>query len=134
MASTFAYGVLPMEGPSSSTLRGTIRLCSLRDAVLPTPSISHNRNLCQVTNGPYRNHNRGQRICSQRVDDEVVRCSTLWNRTSGSLIIAFLTAEDALRMPFAYWPIAGTAYSQPPPPPTRAAECRDHGECVYNTS
>ena len=30
MARTFAYGVLPMEGPSSTTIRGTIQLCFLR--------------------------------------------------------------------------------------------------------
>ena len=37
----------------------------------------------------------------------------LWNRTSRSLIIAFLAPDDVLRMPLAYWPIAGAAYSQP---------------------
>ena len=30
-----------------------------------------------------------------------------------SSLIAFLAPDDALRMPLAYWPIAGAAYSQP---------------------
>ena len=36
MASTFAYGVLPMEGPSFATIRGTIRLCSLHSLTQTT--------------------------------------------------------------------------------------------------
>ena len=123
--------------------RGTIQLCSLRSLTQTTglraswsprssiwyPAVewvdiarcSHHQLHRYLTSGISARsrkaqtvfHNLGQRICSQRVDDEVVRCSTLWNRTSWFLIIAFLTADDALRMPLAYWSIAWAAYSQP---------------------
>ena len=39
MASTFTYGVLPMEGPSSTTIRGSIQMCSLCSNWSPRSSI-----------------------------------------------------------------------------------------------
>ena len=126
MASTFAYGVLPMEGPSSETIRGAIRLCSLR-------SLTQTKGLCGVqvgaqaasdtqlwnestlrdavfTNsidisqqeplpGDERAHdvfiNRGQRICSQRVDDEAIGCSTSATGRAGLQLSPF--SRQAMR-------------------------------------
>ena len=142
MANTFAYCVLPMEGPSSTTIRGTIVLLALvvancrftwvqvgapgtaSDAQLWNESTLRDAFITNFIDIPQQEPLTGEDrpIPHFIIGDNAFALNNgwwsrsmqhLWNRTSGSSIIAFLAPDDALRMPLAYWPITGTAYSQP---------------------
>ena len=76
-------------------------------------------------------HNRGQRICSQRVDDEAVCCST--SGTGRAVLQLSLFSHQTMRWE-CLWHTGQSLGLPTHNPSTRAVECRNYGECVYYTS
>ena len=157
MASTFTYGVLPMEGPSSTTIRGTIQLCSLRSLTPTTGLLGSKLEPQEQHLLPSCGMSRRDSIITNSIDIQQQEPLPGDDRPIPYFIIrdnAFALNEWMMK-PFAAAPleqdeqvfnyrlsrarrcvenafgILANRWGCLLNPSPRAAECRDHGECVY---